>query len=98
MSEGEKSGRRPSDAAAGICGTVMVLVNGALAWTQFRDHFSWGAMSIAFMISPLVNCTLLFASLLFTPADRESRPFYLSVAIVLPLILVCCQIILLVMN
>jgi hypothetical protein len=74
------------------------LVNAALAWSQFRDHFSWGAMQIAFLISPLVNCTLLFASMIFTPADRESRTMYLSVAIILPLLLIPCQFALFVMH
>ena len=98
MSEGDTNGPPPSDAAAGIWAIVVLSVNAALAWSQFRDHFSWGAMGIALLISPLVNCTMLFASLLFAPADRESQSFYFSVVIVLPLLLIPCQLILLVMH
>lgn len=48
-------------------------------------------MGIAFFISPLVNCTMLFASFVFAPADRESRAFYLSVSMALPLFLIPCH-------
>ena len=98
MNEGEHKGPPPSDAAAGIYAAVVLLVNAALAWSQFRDHFSWGAMGIALFISPLVNCGMLFASFVFAPADRESQTFYLSVAIVLPLLLIACQLVLFVIR
>ena len=98
MSEGEHKGPPPSDAAAGICAAVVLLVNAVLAWSQFRDHFSWGAMGMAIFISPLVNCVMLFASFLFAPADRESQTFYFSVAIGLPLALILCQLVLFVIR
>jgi hypothetical protein len=96
----EDGNKRPnsSDGPAALCAGVVLLVNAALAWSQFRDHFSWGAMQIAFLISPLVNCTLLFASMVFTPTDSESRAIYLSVAIILPLLLIPCQLALFVMR
>jgi hypothetical protein len=91
MSEGGNKGSPSSDAAAGFYGAVILLVNAALAWSQFRDHFSWGAMGIALFASPLVNCTMLFTSFLLAPADHESQRFYLSVTIGLPVLLILCQ-------
>jgi lipoprotein signal peptidase len=98
MRDGRTNKEAPSDAAAGFCAAVVLLVNTGMAWSQFRDHFSWEAMGIAFFISPLLNCTMLFAAFLFAPADRESRTFYFSVAIALPLLLIPCQLLIFVLH